>query len=143
MSEEHDEGRAGADAGAIRGVMGRLLGGAERELLSGERLDAAKGAIGSVLETGDKAKTEIVKMVAREVRGYLEALEIKDELKELLEDYELEVNATFKLKPLMPDAEDTSEEDDEAGAEGGQVAVSDETTEEQVTQEDLSGDSAN
>jgi|GEM_PF-2558119 len=143
MSEEHDDGRAGADAGAIRGVMGRLLGGAERELLSGERLDAAKGAIGSVLETGDKAKTEIVKMVAREVRGYLEALEIKDELKELLEDYELEVNATFKLKPLIPDAEDTSEEEDEASADEEQVAVSDETTEEQVTQEDRSDDSTN
>ena len=104
MSDEQD-GRSGGEGGPLRGVMGRLLSGAERELLSGDRLDAAKGAIGSVLETGDKAKTEIVRMVAREVRAYLEALELKDELKDLLGDYELEVNATFKLKPLVQDEE--------------------------------------
>jgi hypothetical protein len=107
MSDEQD-GQSGGE-GPLRGVMGRLLSGAERELRSGDRLDAAKGAIGSVLETGDKAKTEIVKMVAREVRGYLEALELKDELKDLLGDYELEVNATFRLKPLLQDEEPESE----------------------------------
>lgn len=112
MSDEQD-GRSGGDGGPIRGVMGRLLGGAERELLSGERLDAAKGAIGSVLETGDKAKTEIVKMVAREVRAYLEALELKDEVKDLLGDYELEVNATFRLKPLLQEEADATDAVDE------------------------------
>ena len=116
MSDEQDDGRTSGESGAIRGVMGRLLSGAERELRSGERLDAAKEAIGTVLETGDKAKTEVVRMVAREVRAYLDALEVKDDLKELLEDYELEVNATFKLKPLLKAAPEQSDGEETASA---------------------------
>ena len=59
--------------------------------------------IGSVLETGDKAKTEIVRMIAKEVRSYLEALELHKDLKHIMTNYSLEVNASFSLKELNKD----------------------------------------
>lgn len=52
----------------------------------------------NVLATSDKAKTEAVRMVAREVRSYLEALELKDDLKRLLTGHSLEIS--IRLKPL-------------------------------------------
>ena len=60
----------------------------------------ARDLLAAFLETGDKAKTEIVRMVAREVRGYLEALELHKDLHHLLTNYSLEVSASFHLKPL-------------------------------------------
>ena len=66
------------------------------------------GLLGSVLESGDKAKTEIVRMLAKEVRGYLEALELHKDLKHILTNYSLEVKASFHLKELIP--EDTEEQ---------------------------------
>ncbi len=56
--------------------------------------------LGALLETGDKAKTEMVRMTAREVRNYLEALELHKDLHHLLTNYSLEVSASFHLKPL-------------------------------------------
>lgn len=56
--------------------------------------------VAGVLETGDKAKTEIVRLVAREVRSYLEALELHKDLHHLLTNYSLEVKASIHLKPL-------------------------------------------
>lgn len=46
--------------------------------------------------TSDKAKSEMVRMVGREVRNYLDALE----LREILTGYSLEVKASLHLKPL-------------------------------------------
>lgn len=54
--------------------------------------------LGSVLATSDKAKNEAVRMVAREVRSYLDALELKEDLKELITSYSLEIS--LSLKPL-------------------------------------------
>lgn len=62
-------------------------------------MDTAREALGAIIETGDRAKTEIVRLVAREVRSYLEALELKEYIGDLLENYSIEVNATFRLKP--------------------------------------------
>ena len=61
---------------------------------------AAVDLLASVLETGDKAKTEAVRMVAREFRSYLEALELHKDLHHLLTNYSLEVKASVHLKPL-------------------------------------------
>ena len=66
--------------------------------------------LGSVLETGDKAKTEIVRMIAKEVRGYLEALELHKDLKHILTNYSLEINASFSLKELNKGEEAPEEE---------------------------------
>lgn len=61
---------------------------------------AALDLLASVLETGDKAKTEAVRMVAREFRSYLEALDLHKDLHHLLTNYSLEVKASVHLKPL-------------------------------------------
>ncbi len=66
-----------------------------RRLIGQERV-SAREVMGAMLEGGDKAKTEIVKAVAREVRSYLEELG----LREFLSDYSLEVRASFNLRKL-------------------------------------------
>lgn len=79
----------------------------------GEPRRDAREFLGAVLETGDKAKTEVIRLVAREIRGYLEALELHQDLHHLLTNYSLEVKASFHLKPLKKgrrghDSEDQS-----------------------------------
>jgi len=95
----------------LRGIARRIF----RELEDDEGHEGAEGAgegreppprgearemLASMLETGDKAKTEIVRLVAREVRGYLEALDLHKDLHHLLTNYSLEVKASVHLKPL-------------------------------------------
>lgn len=63
------------------------------------RLDP-RDMLGAMLETGDKAKTEVVRMVAREVRNYLDELKIREDVHHLLTNYSLEVHASLSLKPL-------------------------------------------
>ncbi len=68
-----------------------------RKLMGQERV-SAREVVGAVMEGGDKAKTEIVRVVAREVRAYLEELG----LREVMTDYSLEVRASFNLRKLTP-----------------------------------------
>jgi hypothetical protein len=104
----------------LRGIARRIF----RELEDDEGPEGAEGAgagseppprgearemLASMLETGDKAKAEIVRLVAREVRSYLEALELHKDLHHLLTNYSLEVKASVHLKPLADALEpDTS-----------------------------------
>ena len=94
----------------LRDVARRLFGEGEGEEAEAARPEPgpsrheARDLLAAFLETGDKAKTEIVRMVAREVRGYLEALELHKDLHHLLTNYSLEVSASFHLKPLHPEA---------------------------------------
>ncbi|MEC7949563.1 MAG: hypothetical protein VX265_18495 [Myxococcota bacterium] len=99
--EPHREGRGPR----LRGFARRILGegddgrdpqGEEREH---ERREA-RAMLHSLLETGDKARMEIVRLLAREMRSYLEALELHKDIHHLLTNYSLEVNASFHLKPL-------------------------------------------
>jgi hypothetical protein len=63
------------------------------------RVDARE-VLHSVLEGGDKAKSEIVRIVAREVRTYFEELGLKDDLHHLLTNYSFEVRASVNLRRL-------------------------------------------
>lgn len=70
-----------------------------RKLLGEERVEgkfSAREVVDAVLEGGDKAKTEVVRVIAREVRTYLEELG----LREVLTDYSLEVHASINLRKL-------------------------------------------
>lgn len=67
------------------------------------RIDARE-VLHSVLEGSDRAKTEVVKAVAREVRTYLEEMGIKDDVHNLLTNYSVEVKASLHLRRLA-DAE--------------------------------------
>lgn len=60
----------------------------------------ARELVDTVLESSDRAKTEMVKMVAREVRNYLEELKLKEDLQELVQGHSLEVHLSLSLKPL-------------------------------------------
>ena len=68
------------------------------------RLDP-RDVLSSVLETGDKARMELVRLLAREFRGYLEAMEIHKDLNHLITNYSLEVNASIHLKPIPRDGD--------------------------------------
>lgn len=84
--------------GGRLGRLGRRLMGEETEARS-FRVDARE-VLHSVLEGGDKAKTEIVRVVAREVRSYFEELGLKDDLHNLLTNYSFEVRASVNLRRL-------------------------------------------
>lgn len=56
--------------------------------------------LSAVLETSDKAKSEMVRMVAREVRTYLDELRLKEELVDLATSHSLELQVSMSLKPL-------------------------------------------
>ncbi len=59
-----------------------------------------KEMLSSILQLSDKARTETVRLVAKEFRGYLDALEIKDDLHDFMTSYSVEVKASFRLKPV-------------------------------------------
>lgn len=77
----------------------------------------ARAVLGALLETGDKARTEMVRLVAREVRSYLEALELHKDLHHLLTHYSLEVKASIHLAPL--ERPRPAREKDEPGVQVG------------------------
>jgi hypothetical protein len=121
MSEERDdreeprrdEPRREGRGPRLRGLARRILGEGDDEreaptedLPPEERERArreARAVLSSLWETGDKARMEIVRLIAREVRGYLEAMEIHKDLHHLITNYSLEVHASFHLKPLPED----------------------------------------
>lgn len=73
-----------------------------RKLL--DKGDDVKELASAVLESSDRAKTEMVRMVAREVRTYLDELKLKDDIRSLLTKNSLEIRMSFHLKPLEPEA---------------------------------------
>ena len=111
------------DGPRLRGTLRRIFRDEEGDDRRGDGpLVDARELLGAVLETGDKAKTEIVRMVAREVRAYLEALRLHEDLRNLLTNYSLEVHASFHLRPLAdapaaPKGEDRPPADEPEPAE--------------------------
>lgn len=67
------------------------------------RIDAWE-ALSGVLETSDRAKTEIVRIVAREVRNYLEEVGLKDDVRNLLNNYSLDIHLKLQLTRRDPPA---------------------------------------
>ena len=87
--------------GSKRGREPRLRDLARRVLGDDEdRSINAREVLGAVLDSGDKAKSELVRLVAREVRTYLEGLGLHEDVRHLLTNYSLDVHASFSLKPL-------------------------------------------
>jgi len=65
-----------------------------------DRGEDARSVLGSVLDTSASARSEMVKLVAREVRNYLGELKLTDDLRDFATKHTLEVNASFRLKPI-------------------------------------------
>jgi hypothetical protein len=90
------EGDERRDPPRIRDIARRLFPGDPDAPLRSDVRDA----VTAVLNTGDKARTEMVRMVAREVRRYLEELKLGEDVRELLTNYSLDVHASISLQPL-------------------------------------------
>ena len=108
-----DEETRDAPRSSLRGFARRIL----REGEDDDRRIDPRELVGAVLDTGDKARTEIVRLLAREVRSYLEALELHKELQHILTNYSLDIHTSLSLRPLA-DVPDAGEE-----AEGPSISV--------------------
>lgn len=77
---------------------GRFARFARKFLEPRETLEDTKDLFTAVLSSSDRAKTEMVKMAAREARNYLDELRLKEAVMELATNYSLEVS--ISLKPI-------------------------------------------
>lgn len=91
---EASQAPLGDDAPPPGSRLGRL---GRRLLVRGEDV---KELASTLLETSDRAKSEMVRMVAREVRNYLDELKLKEDVLELVRSHSLEINMSIHLKPL-------------------------------------------
>ena len=89
--------KPGAREPRLRDLAKRLLSDEEDKIGVSPR-----EVLGAVIDSGDKAKSEVVRMVARDVRTYLEGLGLHEDLRHLMTNYSLDVHASFRLKPLAP-----------------------------------------
>ena len=91
-----------------RGIFGRFT----RKLRDRKELseDAWK-AVGAVISTSDKAKSDFIRMMGREVRHYLDGLQLTDDLRDLVTSHSLEVRASLHLKPLAKEEPAEAEEE--------------------------------
>jgi hypothetical protein len=98
-----EKGKSDTKERPLRMFMKRILGDSESERKESREI------ISALINTGDKAKTEVVRLVAKEARSYIEALELHKDLNHLLTNYSLELNASFSLKPLKEEIENDKE----------------------------------
>ncbi|MBN1335882.1 MAG: hypothetical protein JXB39_07980 [Deltaproteobacteria bacterium] len=85
----------------LKDLARRVLSAAERG--DGEAavpIEVVRDALALLLETGDRARSEVLRLAAREVRASLSELRLGEELHHLIKDYSLEVRASIHLKPL-------------------------------------------
>lgn len=102
MSKREDpeiEIGAEADEASARTMLRKL---ARRLRNPGELGGDALEMLGTLVESSDRVKSEAVRLVAREVRNYLEELKLKDDLRELITGHSLEVHMSLSLKKLVP-----------------------------------------
>lgn len=104
MADDKRSERSSSEApprrASIRKQLTRRLFGEDNDEQAEEETGRTRELLMAALNTGDKARMEIIRLLAREVRGYLEALELHKDLHHLLTNYSLEFHASFSLKPL-------------------------------------------
>lgn len=71
----------------------------ERLREKGEQFDP-KDIVTGAAQLGLRGKEELVSIVAREVRSYMEKLQIGDDVRAFLTGHTLEVQASLRLRPL-------------------------------------------
>jgi hypothetical protein len=105
LSEAFDKAFGEAEGESTRSRFARMT----RRLME-RGGDETRNLLGTVLDGSDRAKNEMVRMFAREVRHYLEALRLKEDVMELARSHSLEVHASFSLKPLLEEEGEETEE---------------------------------
>lgn len=93
--------------------IGRLRRFARRLMDRKELAEDTKDLLAAVISTSDKAKSDAVRMMGREVRHYLDGLALKDDLLDIATNYRLEVKASFHLEPIAAVLKDEAEDSDE------------------------------
>lgn len=77
-----------------------------------------KEVVESVAHLTARTKDELISLLAREFKSYLEKMDAAGELRSILENYTLDVNMTVRLRPHdsadEEDVDDEGETDDEA-----------------------------
>ena len=88
----------------------RLRRFAKRLMNQKELADDTRDLLFTLLNTSDKAKTEMIRLAAREFRSYLDEFGMKD----LLTSYSLEVKASVHLKPLAETLDKLADDETES-----------------------------
>ena len=104
--DDEDAERADVSEEEASGAVGRLRRLGRKLMERKELADDTRELLGAMLETSDRAKTEVVKMVAREVRTYLQELRVMDDLKDIMTSHSLELRMSMNLKPLVEGLEE-------------------------------------
>ena len=103
-TEEVDQDEADVD-GETQGRIFRFA----RKLMDRKDLGVdTRELLHSMAVTSDKAKTEAMKLIAREVRNYLDEMHLEDLIHQVLQSYSVEVS--IRLNPLSDAPERTSED---------------------------------
>lgn len=79
---------------------------AKEEHKHSTRRSFSMDALNTLWEGGDRAKTEVVRAIAREVRNYIDELGLKDDVHSLITNYAVEFHATVHLRRLVPPEKD-------------------------------------
>ena len=86
-----------------------------------------KEVVESVAHLTARTKNELVSLMAREFKSYLEKMDLADEMRSIMEHYTLDVNMSIRLRPneafVAPEGDDEAEDEldelDEAVEEPG------------------------
>jgi hypothetical protein len=85
-----------------------------------------KELVESVAHITARTKDELVGLMAREFKNYLEKLDLVEEARSIIEQYSLDVNMTIRLRPNDSFADRDGEgDDDETEEESGKAAAED------------------
>ena len=91
-----------------------------RKLMDRKDLSAdTRELLHSVVVTSDKAKNEAMRLIAREVRNYLDEMHLEEMIHQVLKSYSIEVS--IRLNPLPEGSSSASEEEPETASEAGQM----------------------
>jgi hypothetical protein len=148
---EHDHGQGsyeqdGWDEPRLMDFARKIVRGGAEVVIStrdaiGERAaevksrEIPKEMVESVAHLTARTKDELVSLLAREFKSYLEKMDLASEARTMLENYTLDVNMTVRLRPNEPVADDEGPLDDEEvdvdevegeGGENGEAAGDDE-----------------
>ena len=91
------------------GSKARLFRFARRLMDRKDIAEDTKDILVSLAATSERAKNDAVKLIAREVRSYLQELKADEILKEVFTGYTLEVS--MRLQPIAERTDDTADED--------------------------------
>ena len=117
LSEEEDDLEPQTTEEREREYTGaRVVRLARRLMDRREIAEDTKDLLYAVLSTSDKAKTEAVRLAAREVRTYLSELKLKEGFMELATSHSLEIS--ISLKPLADAADRRAKTDEPEGSAG-------------------------